>query len=106
MFLHHRLIDNEQPKIMPRIFGWTSYHTFDEIYEWMDALVETNNETLSHINAGLSHEGRAIRGVKLSHGSVNIVQLFHSPLNTFFLKFFYREENQLLLNQIFMLVNG
>lgn len=70
MFL--RLIDSEQPDILPRNFGWTSYHTFDEIYEWMDDLVETNNETLSHINAGISHEGRAIRGVKLSHGPVII----------------------------------
>lgn len=55
---------------MPRNFGWSSYHTFDEIYEWMDELVESNNGTLSHISAGFSHEGRAIRGVKLSHGTV------------------------------------
>lgn len=55
---------------MPRNFGWTSYHTFDEIYDWMDALVIANNETLSHFSAGFSHEGREIRGVKLSYGTV------------------------------------
>ncbi|GAB0094440.1 zinc carboxypeptidase-like [Sergentomyia squamirostris] len=67
------LIDNEQPKFMPRNvdFGWDRYHTLQEIWDWMDEMVTNNSDVLSHIDAGLSYEGRPIRGVLLSYKAGN-----------------------------------
>lgn len=65
------MIDNEQPKIQPRAFGWTSYQTLDEIYAFLDTLLETYPTILTNINLGDSFENRPIRAVRLSHQAGN-----------------------------------
>ena len=35
-----QLIDHENPVTLKKGFDWTSYHTLDEIYAWMESLVE------------------------------------------------------------------
>lgn len=65
------MIDNEQPKIQPRNFGWTSYQTLDEIYAFLDTLLETYPTILTSINLGNSFENRPIRGVRLSQQAGN-----------------------------------
>lgn len=54
-----------------RAFGWTDYHTLDEIYAWLDDLVTAHSNVLSNHVIGQSHEGRSIRVIKLSHKSVS-----------------------------------
>lgn len=52
-------------------FGWTSYHTLDSIYSWLDSLNAEYPETVSPLIIGTSFEGRPIRGVKISKRSGN-----------------------------------
>ena len=49
-------------------FGWTSYHTLEEIYDWMDSLEAEFPSKIELLNAGSSYEGRPLKGVKISHG--------------------------------------
>lgn len=68
----HRLINNENPARSKRNgFGWDSYHTLDEMYDWIDGLVEKHGEILSVEQVGDSYEGREVRAVKLSHKAGN-----------------------------------
>lgn len=65
------LIDQETPKITPQAgFGWESYHTFEEIYDWLDELLAEYPNILTPHLVGYSYEGREIRAVKLSHRPV------------------------------------
>lgn len=66
------LIDNEQPKVQTRNFGWTTYQTYDEIYAWLDTLLATYSSVLTNQDIGISYEGRKIRGVRLAHAPVRI----------------------------------
>ncbi|GFG31000.1 hypothetical protein Cfor_07987 [Coptotermes formosanus] len=61
------LIDTERPKVRPRAdFGWTDYYTLEEIYAWLDSLVEEYPNAVTPVSLGRSYEGREIRGVKVS----------------------------------------
>ncbi|XP_023950706.2 zinc carboxypeptidase A 1-like, partial [Bicyclus anynana] len=48
---------------------WDSYYKLADIYAWLDDLVATYKGIASIIVGGRSHEGRQIRGIKISHGS-------------------------------------
>uniref|UniRef100_A0A1L8DQZ6 Zinc carboxypeptidase A 1 n=1 Tax=Nyssomyia neivai TaxID=330878 RepID=A0A1L8DQZ6_9DIPT len=67
------LIDNEQPKVLARNdeFGWTQYHTLDEINAWLDLMIAQYSNVLTSVNAGNSYEGQPIRGVLLSYRAGN-----------------------------------
>lgn len=64
----HRVIDNETPRKQTKTGDWSSYWTLEEIYLWMDTLVEDYPEDVTHINYGTSYEGRALRGIKINIG--------------------------------------
>lgn len=74
------LIDAEQPTIMSRDgeMDWTAYHTFEEIMDWMDGLLETYPDQLTNIVIGNSVEGRVLRGLKLSRRAGNKAILIES----------------------------
>ncbi|XP_028167844.1 zinc carboxypeptidase-like [Ostrinia furnacalis] len=48
---------------------WDAYYELDDIYAWIDDLVATYPTVASTIEGGTSHEGRTIKGIKISHGS-------------------------------------
>ncbi|XP_065072625.1 zinc carboxypeptidase-like [Ochlerotatus camptorhynchus] len=67
-----QLIDTERPARRKRAgFGWEDYHTLDEMYEWIDGLVEQYGNVLSVELVGHSYEDREVRAVKLSHKTGN-----------------------------------
>lgn len=70
-YLIIRLIDNERPKVQPRVFGWTDYGTWEQIYEWMDQI---NNRfpAMSIVHIGNSFQGRPIRAAKISYKQVRL----------------------------------
>lgn len=69
--MYFSLIDKETPKAKPRAgFDWENYHTFDEIYAWLDELLAQYPTILTPHLVGYSYEGREIRAVKLSHREV------------------------------------
>ncbi|KAM7056031.1 carboxypeptidase A1-like [Acridotheres tristis] len=51
-----------------RTFDFASYHTIDEIYDWMDVLVEDHPNLVSKIQIGQSYENRALYVLKFSTG--------------------------------------
>ncbi|XP_032914446.1 carboxypeptidase A1-like [Catharus ustulatus] len=51
-----------------RMFDFTSYHTLDEIYDWMDVLVEDHPKLVSKIQIGQSYENRPLYVLKFSSG--------------------------------------
>lgn len=71
--LFYRLIDNENPKTRAVDFDWTSYYTYDEIYEWLDIQLATYPSILSSFEVGQSYQGRRIRGIKLAHNEVGLL---------------------------------
>ncbi|XP_009095685.1 carboxypeptidase A1-like [Serinus canaria] len=54
-----------------RMFDFTSYHTIDEIYEWMDVLVEDHASLVSKVQIGQSYEQRPLLVLKFSTGGSN-----------------------------------
>ncbi|EZA56244.1 hypothetical protein DMN91_009519 [Ooceraea biroi] len=62
------LIDETMPKYYSRAttFNFTSYHTLDEIYKNLDDLAKQYPNNVQVINGGRTHEGRQIKGVKVS----------------------------------------
>uniref|UniRef100_A0A182WF36 Zinc carboxypeptidase A 1 n=1 Tax=Anopheles minimus TaxID=112268 RepID=A0A182WF36_9DIPT len=52
-------------------FGWTAYHPLEDIYAWLDTLIEQYPDVVSPIVAGETYEGRQIRGVKVSYKQGN-----------------------------------
>jgi len=52
-------------------FGWTSYHSYSEIYEWLDLLLLQYPSVLTNYLVGSSFEGRQIRAVRLSRKEGN-----------------------------------
>ncbi|XP_055600315.1 zinc carboxypeptidase-like [Uranotaenia lowii] len=67
------LIDNERPRKAFRAatLDWTDYYTLDEMYGWIDTMVQQHSQILSVESVGKSYEGRDIRAVKLSHKAGN-----------------------------------
>ncbi|KFQ34613.1 Carboxypeptidase A1, partial [Merops nubicus] len=49
-------------------FDFASYHTIDEIYDWMDALVENHPGLISKLQIGQSYENRSLYVLKFSTG--------------------------------------
>lgn len=47
-------------------FNWTTYHDLNAINSWLDLLEQLYPNNVKVINGGKSHEGRNIKGVKLS----------------------------------------
>ncbi|XP_067325463.1 carboxypeptidase A1-like [Anolis sagrei] len=52
-------------------FSFSSYHTIEEIYSWMDYFVAENPDLVSKIQIGQSYEGRPIYVLKFSTGGEN-----------------------------------
>ncbi|KAG7454341.1 hypothetical protein MATL_G00258720 [Megalops atlanticus] len=50
-------------------FDYTSYHTLEEIYAWMDSLVAENPDLVSKITIGQSYEKRPLHVLKFSTGA-------------------------------------
>lgn len=65
------LFDQENPLVTPRSFGWTAYYRTDDIYEWLDHILEEFPDVTSGFVAGQSYEGRQIRGIKISYKTGN-----------------------------------
>ncbi|GBP92800.1 Zinc carboxypeptidase A 1 [Eumeta japonica] len=51
-----------------RNFRWDNYQTLEQIYDWFDTLAQEHSSLVSVIVAGQSHEGRDIKGIKISRG--------------------------------------
>ncbi|XP_059619302.1 zinc carboxypeptidase-like [Phlebotomus argentipes] len=66
-----QLIDQENPLVRPRAFGWTAYYRVHEIYAWLDHIIEEFPQQVTGFVAGRSHEGRDIRGLKISYKAGN-----------------------------------
>ncbi|XP_068025487.1 carboxypeptidase A1-like [Melanerpes formicivorus] len=52
-------------------FDFASYHTLDEIYDWMDILVDNHPSLVSKIQIGQSYENRPLYVLKFSTGGPN-----------------------------------
>ncbi|NXK81189.1 CBPA1 Carboxypeptidase, partial [Amazona guildingii] len=52
-------------------FDFASYHTIDEIYDWMDTLVADHPGLVSKLQIGQSYENRSLYVLKLSTGGSN-----------------------------------
>ncbi|NXX08070.1 CBPA1 Carboxypeptidase, partial [Larus smithsonianus] len=49
-------------------FDFASYHTIEEIYDWMDVLVDDHPNLISKIEIGQSYENRSLYVLKVSTG--------------------------------------
>ncbi|KFW02084.1 Carboxypeptidase A1, partial [Eurypyga helias] len=73
------LLDEEKKSMMKsrrtkrstRTFDFASYHTLDEIYDWMDVLVDDHPSLVSKIQIGQSYEDRPLYVLKFSTGGSN-----------------------------------
>ncbi|XP_011498174.1 PREDICTED: zinc carboxypeptidase-like [Ceratosolen solmsi marchali] len=63
-----RLIDGEMQTTRSESFDWTSYHTLEEIYSWLDSLSVKYPNNVTVVVAGRTYQNRLIKGVKLSFG--------------------------------------
>ncbi|XP_061323904.1 carboxypeptidase A1-like [Pezoporus flaviventris] len=52
-------------------FNFASYHTIDEIYDWMDMLVADHPNLVSKLQIGQSYENRSLYVLKFSTGGSN-----------------------------------
>ncbi|XP_063180657.1 carboxypeptidase A1-like [Chroicocephalus ridibundus] len=52
-------------------FDFASYHTIEEIYDWMDVLVDDHPNLISKIEIGQSYENRSLYVLKFSTGGSN-----------------------------------
>ncbi|XP_043287320.1 zinc carboxypeptidase-like [Venturia canescens] len=63
------LVDNENPfygRDGKSTFGWTSYHTLEEIYAYLEKIAATYPDKVELVVGGKTYEGRWIKGVKIS----------------------------------------
>ncbi|XP_055837041.1 zinc carboxypeptidase-like [Episyrphus balteatus] len=61
------LIDEESSSYKrDATFGWTSYHSLDTIYDWIDDIIAEYSNIVTPFVIGKSYEGREIRGIKIS----------------------------------------
>ncbi|KAM6424715.1 uncharacterized protein O9250_002245 [Rhynochetos jubatus] len=73
------LLDEEKNSMMKsrrierstRTFDFASYHTLEEIYDWMDVLVGDHPSLVSKIQIGQSYENRPLYVLKFSTGGSN-----------------------------------
>lgn len=68
------LVDSENgpnPLVRSGSFGWTQYHTLEEIYDWLDSLAAAYPGIVEVVVGGSSYEGREIKGVKISFAANN-----------------------------------
>ncbi|XP_055599295.1 zinc carboxypeptidase-like [Uranotaenia lowii] len=65
------IFDEEQRRPARSGMSWTAYHRLDVIFAWMDQLLATYPNVLTPISAGLSFEGRPLRGLKVSYKAGN-----------------------------------
>ena len=71
-FVYIRKIDSVQPAVMPKAaFSWDAYYDLAGIYGWLDSVVAGNPSIAQTIIGGSTHEGRQIKGVKLSYKAGN-----------------------------------
>jgi len=76
------LIDTERPKVRPKAdFGWADYYTLQEVYDWLDSLVETYPGVVTSVVGGSSYEGQEIKGVKVSFKAGNPVVIFEGGIH-------------------------
>lgn len=57
-------------------FDWTSYHTLEEIYDWLDNIVEEHSSIASSVIGGMSYEKRQIKGVHIKFNEVIVKYYF------------------------------
>uniref|UniRef100_A0A182PLQ5 Zinc carboxypeptidase A 1 n=1 Tax=Anopheles epiroticus TaxID=199890 RepID=A0A182PLQ5_9DIPT len=64
-----QVLDQERPARRKKEegFGWDDYHTLEEIYAWIDALVEQHSSVLSVETIGQTYEKRDMKVIKLSY---------------------------------------
>ncbi|KAM9277590.1 carboxypeptidase A1-like [Cariama cristata] len=72
------LLDEEKKTMMKSrierstsMFDFASYHTIDEIYNWMDTLVHDHPSLVSKLQIGQSYENRPLYVLKFSTGGSN-----------------------------------
>ncbi|KAJ8919787.1 hypothetical protein NQ315_006316 [Exocentrus adspersus] len=68
-------IDLQQPatRATNDSFGWTRYHTLDEINDWLRNISTRFPEIVTFIEAeGKSYEGRSIYGIRISYSPDNV----------------------------------
>ncbi|XP_055681899.1 uncharacterized protein LOC129789271 [Lutzomyia longipalpis] len=75
------LIDQENPLVQPRSFGWTAYYRVHEIYEWLDHIIEEFPGVVTGLTVGQSYEGRPIRALKISYGTGNNAIVIESHIH-------------------------
>lgn len=69
------LIDAEQPKFSSdRSFGWEKYYDLNDIYKWLDQILEKYPNALTNFDYGTSYENRKLRAIKLS--KVKVILIF------------------------------
>lgn len=66
-----KLIDTENSKPRSTKFGWAGYYRLDEIYAWLEEIVNQHPDILTLVEGGQTYEGRKIMGVKLSYSPDN-----------------------------------
>lgn len=105
-----RFIDDEQPSIIPREFGWTAYYPLETIYEWLDEKLTEYPKILTDYTVGTSYENHRIRAVKLSHKQVSEQRNQKEKINKWnvnnYDSFSNRVIQQFSSNQQFTPVNG
>lgn len=74
------VIDEQKPKRkQPKALGdidWDDYYRLDDIYAWLDALVEDYSNILTLETIGFSAEGRPIKMITLSKKPVSKVKSY------------------------------
>ncbi|KAG7191185.1 hypothetical protein KM043_013980 [Ampulex compressa] len=65
------LIDNEQSPEKSDEFNFSSYHTLDQIYEYLDSLAVAYPDKVQVVVGGKTYEGRQIKGVKVTFAKDN-----------------------------------
>lgn len=66
-------MDNESPKKRPKVAGelnWVEYHSYDDIYAWLDAIRDEFPQFVTIEDLGFTYEGRPFKLVKLSKQQV------------------------------------
>ncbi|XP_073669363.1 carboxypeptidase A1-like isoform X2 [Paramisgurnus dabryanus] len=76
VMINNELLDKEKAEMRKnaamesssKIFNFTTYHTLDEIYSWMDTLVAAHSNVVSKVDIGKSYENRPMYVLKFSTG--------------------------------------
>jgi murein tripeptide amidase MpaA len=55
----------------PKAMDWTSYHTLQEIYAWLDETAAAHSNVMTVSDFGTSFEGRPMKVVKISYKTGN-----------------------------------